>query len=112
MNTISKKWALLIVNALGYHQKLRFKRIMDELHTISPKMLSDVLKRLEKENLIKRETFNEIPPKVEYSLTEDGKELRRAVIPLLEWMSKRHSPDKKKCVALYKKINAHKIRDA
>ncbi|MEM4245715.1 MAG: helix-turn-helix domain-containing protein, partial [Candidatus Bathyarchaeia archaeon] len=98
IDTLSKKWTLLIINTLGNHQKLRYKEIMGELETISPKALSDSLKKLERENLIQRRAYNEIPPKVEYSLTEDGKELKKAIFPLLDWVSKRYL-NQEKCVS-------------
>jgi len=85
IDVIGKKWALLIINAIGNHGRLRFNSLMDELAGISPKTLSDTLKNLQAEGLISRESFAEIPPRVEYSLTEDGVELRKAVVPLLEW---------------------------
>ena len=75
LDAISKKWALLIINAIGYHERLRFNGLMDVLLDISPKTLSDTLKVLEAEGLIKRESFAEIPPRVEYTLTKDGLEL-------------------------------------
>ena len=62
---------------------------MKNLGTISPKTLSDRLKELEKAGLIIRESFAEIPPRVEYSLTKEGIELRNLMIPLIEWASKR-----------------------
>ncbi len=62
---------------------------MKYLGTISPKSLSDRLKELEKSGLIIRESFAEIPPRVEYSLTKEGIELRNLMIPLIEWASKR-----------------------
>ncbi|WP_456475648.1 winged helix-turn-helix transcriptional regulator [Candidatus Pyrohabitans sp.] len=89
INIISKKWALLIISALGNNEKLRFNEIMENLESISPKTLSDRLKELENAGLIKREVFAEIPPRVEYSLTCDGIELRNAMLPLMEWVSKR-----------------------
>ena len=56
-----------------------------------PKALSDALKELEAEGLIKRESFAEIPPRVEYVLTNDGTELRDSVlIPLLNWVAARN----------------------
>jgi len=55
IDIISKKWALLIVNAIGYRGKLRFNDLMKELNGISPKTLSDTLKKLQDEALIKRE---------------------------------------------------------
>jgi len=62
---------------------------MSELKGISPSTLASTLKDFEKESLIKKEAFKEIPPRVEYSLTNRGKELRDAIIPLLKWATKR-----------------------
>ena len=70
---------------------------MQRLDGISPKTLTDVLKDLQKENLIHRESFSEIPPRVEYSLTEDGKQLCEAVLPLIRWAEKRDTADKHRC---------------
>lgn len=89
IEVINRKWAMQIIGVVGNHKKLRYNNILKKLKPISPKTLSDRLKDLEKANLIKREFFAEIPPKVEYSLTEDGKNLRTAIIPLMEWASKR-----------------------
>ena len=97
IDIISKKWALLIINALGNEGRLRFNSLMEYLGRISPKTLSDTLKELRAEGLIKRESFAEIPPRVEYSLTEDGVELRKSIIPLLKWAAKRNSTSKYKC---------------
>lgn len=72
---------------------------MQRLDGISPKTLADVLKDLRKENLIHRESFSEIPPRVEYSLTEDGKQLWEAVLPLIQWAEKRDTIDKHRCRA-------------
>jgi len=83
---------------------------MKELGNISPKTLSDTLKILQAEGLIKKETFNEIPPRVEYSLTEDGKELRKVIIPLLEWAAKRNNVKKESYNTIYCKIPAHCIK--
>ena len=58
---------------------------MKELQPISPKTLADALKELKNSNLVKRESFNEIPPRVDYTLTEEGNELRHAIIPILQW---------------------------
>jgi DNA-binding HxlR family transcriptional regulator len=91
IDIISKKWALLIINALGNEGKLRFNNLMEYLGRISPKTLSDTLKELQAEGLIKRESFAEIPPRVEYSLTKDGVELRKSIIPLLKWAAKRNN---------------------
>jgi DNA-binding HxlR family transcriptional regulator len=107
IDVIGKKWSLLIVNAIGNHGKLRFNALMQQLGNISPKTLSDTLKELQAEGIVKRESFAEIPPRVEYSLTEDGLELRKAIIPLLHWAAPRHRCAG--CGSHNKSIPAHKI---
>jgi len=106
IDVISKKWALLIINTLGNHGKLRFNKIMETLQGISPKTLSDTLKDLQNEGLITRESFAEIPPRVEYSLTNDGTELRKSIIPLLEWTANRSTIDKTRCANCTPNIRA------
>jgi len=103
IDVISKKWALLIINALGNYGKLRFNKIMETLNGISPKTLSDTLKDLQTEGLIKRESFAEIPPRVEYSLTNDGAELRKSIIPLLEWTANRSEFNKSRALNVLRK---------
>jgi len=95
VEAISKKWALQIIGVIGNHEKLRFNKIMEKLNKISPKALTDRLKELEATGLVKREIFAEIPPRVEYSLTRDGLELQKLVIPLLKWASSRQNIENK-----------------
>lgn len=85
IDIISKKWSLLIINEIGNHSKIRFNDLMRELKPISPKTLADLLKELHNAGLIDRHVYNEIPPRVEYTLTNEGKSLRKAIIPLLRW---------------------------
>jgi DNA-binding HxlR family transcriptional regulator len=112
IDTIGKKWTLLVVNAIGNHRRLRFSEMMEELRGISPTTLSDTLQELQREGLIGRESFAEIPPRVEYSLTKDGAQLRKAILPLLQWASTRTVPGKKRCSARYRQITAHQIMRA
>ena len=107
IDIISKKWTLLIINALGNHGRLRFNKLMETLNGISPKTLSDTLKGLQTEGLITRESFAEIPPRVEYSLTKDGTELRKSIIPLLKWTANRSSIDKEQDANCPPQIRAH-----
>ena len=109
IDVISKKWALLIINAVGNYRSLRFNRLMEELQGISPKTLADTLKQLQNEQLLKRESFAEIPPRVEYSLTEDGQGLREAVLPILKWAATRQG-SKRKCSPAYRRMPAHRIK--
>ena len=97
IDLIGKKWALLIVNTLGNFEVQRFKELQKRLNGISPKTLSDTLSRLQEEGLITRTAFNEIPPRVEYSLTEEGKEFRTIVQPLIQWAAKRDGWNSQKC---------------
>jgi len=85
IDAISKKWALLVINEIGNHRSIRYNDLMLELKGISPKTLADTLKQLRSDGLIERHAFNEIPPRVEYTLTKDGQKLRNAIIPLLQW---------------------------
>lgn len=89
IDTIGKKWGLLIINEIGNHKRLRYTELMSELKGISPSTLASMLKDLEKVKLIEREAFREIPPRVEYSLSTRGEELREAIIPLLKWATKK-----------------------
>ncbi|HEY8890817.1 MAG TPA: helix-turn-helix domain-containing protein [Clostridium sp.] len=80
---VTGKWKLLILWYLNYN-KLRFSDIQRQLPNVSQKVLSRQLKSLEEDNLIHREVYPVVPPKVEYSLTDVGQRL----IPILETMHK------------------------
>ncbi len=71
---ISGKWTLLIIRDLASGVK-RFNQLERSLQGISPKTLSERLRSLEEEGIIVRQTFAEVPPRVEYSLTEKGHDL-------------------------------------
>lgn len=88
IDVVSKKWAICIVDHLGRIKSLRYNEIKNQIGVISPKTLSDTLKVLEKEGLIKRDVYPETPPRVEYSLTKKGNELKIALLPLLKWLQK------------------------
>lgn len=89
IDVVSKKWTICIVSILEEKKPLRYKEIKNKLREISPKSLSDSLKVLEKEGLVKRKVYSDIPPRVEYSLTKDGKELKIALMPLVKWVLKK-----------------------
>ncbi|MEM3300336.1 helix-turn-helix domain-containing protein [Saccharolobus sp.] len=85
INVISRKWFLLVLNVIGNEEKIGFNGILNMINGISPKALSDVLKLMEGMELIKKNLINSSPPRVEYSLTNKGKKLRKSIIPLLKW---------------------------
>lgn len=78
---ISNKWTPLIVRDLA-RGECRFSELERSLAGISPKTLSERLKYLEAERIIVRDCYAEVPPRVEYSLTEKG----RALLPIIETM--------------------------
>ena len=85
LETIGKKWVLLIINEIGSHKKLRYNDLKSKFGEISPSTLSSSLRILENIDLLKRKTFEEIPPRVEYSLSKEGKEFQELLEPLIEW---------------------------
>ncbi|OOM76949.1 helix-turn-helix domain-containing protein [Clostridium sp. BL-8] len=80
-NIVSGKWKILILWYLSY-STLRFSDLQRKLPNVSQKVLSRQLRSMEEDNIIHREVYAVVPPKVEYSLTEVGKKL----IPILEMM--------------------------
>ncbi len=85
-NIIGNKWAPIIIYVLG-ERKLRFGQLTVFVEGISRKVLTEQLKELEQKEVVKRESFAEVPPRVEYSLTERGKELLPILSQLCVWGS-------------------------
>lgn len=67
---------------------VRHKEFKEALRGISSKTLASRLRELEKNGILERHSYNEIPPRVEYSLTKKGQELIVAMVSLLQWMRK------------------------
>jgi len=78
---ISGKWTLLVIRDLADGSR-RFCELERSLEGISPRTLSLRLRALEEQGIVKRHTYPEVPPRVEYVLTEKG----RALVPLIEDM--------------------------
>lgn len=89
IDLIGKKWTMCIVVTVGNQPGVRFNQLLAQLGGISPRTLSDTLKSLEVEGLVSRQAFAEIPPRVEYRLTPEGRQLLEAVAPLMAWASAR-----------------------
>ncbi|WP_309752203.1 helix-turn-helix domain-containing protein [Novosphingobium sp.] len=84
LDHVGDKWALLVLHRLG-QGPVRFNALRREIHGLSQKVLSQVLKRLERDGLITREAFPTVPVTVEYALTGLGECLTANVGPLLRW---------------------------
>jgi DNA-binding HxlR family transcriptional regulator len=71
-----------------FGQPMRFSRIMDQIDGISQKSLTKTLRGLERDGLVTREVFAEVPPRVEYTITALGSEMLDQVAPLWLWVAK------------------------
>ncbi len=81
---LSKKWSLSIIVTIGNFGNLRFNDLLGRIEGITQKTLSERLKEFERYNVVARQAFPERPPRVEYSLTKNGRKVRNAVLPLLK----------------------------
>lgn len=86
---ICDKWALLTIYILGMSGKdsMRFMELKQQMPDISQRMLSMTLHTLEEDGYISRTVFAEIPPRVEYALTERAESLKPVLESLLKWAS-------------------------
>ena len=84
MSVIGGKWKIRIIYAL-YLDINRFGIMHRHIEDISKKMLTDCLRELEADGIINRKVFAEVPPRVEYSLTDLGKSLNKVINELNDW---------------------------
>jgi DNA-binding HxlR family transcriptional regulator len=110
MSALGSKWKPIIVLVIK-DRKLRFGELAARIHVISRKVLTDQLREMEADGLVIREEFKEIPPRVEYSLTEKGLALLPILYLLEEWETKYHVKDlkyDKDCNVLEENIKTEK----
>ena len=89
MDVVTGKWKSLILWELHHYGTRRFGELRRGLPGVSEKMLIQHLREMETDGLVHREVYREVPPRVEYSLTEHGLSLNRALGPLGQWGSER-----------------------
>ena len=82
---ITDKWSLLVLYTLEQQEVLRFKDLWREIPDISQKMLTSTLRKLEDDGIVSREVFTEVPPRVEYRLSERGQSLMPHLDALISW---------------------------
>lgn len=85
LSRIGDKWSMLVLYTLETDEAKRFKELQRNIPDISQKMLTATLKMLESDGLVKREAFAEVPPRVEYSLSDKGKTLLPHINALISW---------------------------
>ncbi|MDE6165141.1 MAG: helix-turn-helix transcriptional regulator [Muribaculaceae bacterium] len=82
------KWSLLVLLVINDKETVRFNELARMIPDISTRMLSGTLKTLEADGLISRKVYPQVPPKVEYTLTDTGKSLIPLINQLTEWALK------------------------
>jgi DNA-binding HxlR family transcriptional regulator len=84
LDRIGDKWTALAVLLLQ-HGPLRFTELRDGIGSVAPKVLTQTLRRLERDGLVTREVFAEVPPRVVYTLTAMGRSLIDPLTAVSEW---------------------------
>ena len=88
LDRMADKWSLLVIARLAEARgsRLRFSELMRAVGGVSQRMLSTTLRNLERDGLVIREVFAEVPPRVEYELTERGRSFLIPVRTLIGWL--------------------------
>jgi DNA-binding HxlR family transcriptional regulator len=84
LDRIGDKWTVLVVLLLS-DGPLRFSELRDHIGHVAPKVLTQTLRRIERDGLITREVFAEVPPRVEYTLTDLGRSLTGPIAAIGDW---------------------------
>lgn len=84
LDRIGDRWTVLVIGALGGGPR-RFSEIARRVEGVSQKMLTQTLRSLERDGLVTRTVFAEVPPRVEYELTDLGRTLCEPLAALEEW---------------------------
>ena len=85
LDRFGDKWSILIIIILGEYGPMRFNALNNTIGDISQKMLTVTLRTLEADGLVSRTLYPEIPPRVEYELTDRGKSLLPLIGALQQW---------------------------
>ncbi|WP_077619675.1 winged helix-turn-helix transcriptional regulator [Bacillus sinesaloumensis] len=85
LSIISGKWKITIIYFLGTEGTLRFSEIKKLFPKITHKVLTTQVRELEEDGVVHRKVFPEVPPRVEYSLTELGQSLMPIVLMMYDW---------------------------
>ncbi|HEY7150202.1 MAG TPA: helix-turn-helix domain-containing protein [Solirubrobacterales bacterium] len=89
LNRLGDKWSLLIVNLLR-DRTMRFAELQREIEGISQKMLTQTLRGLERDGVVDRTAYPEVPPRVEYRLTAMGRTLVGPISSVVQWAASHH----------------------
>mgnify|MGYP002713213950 CR=1 FL=1 len=101
---IGGKWKSMILHALGQHDVIRFNQLKNMIPDISQKMLTQQLRELERDGFLKREAYPEIPPRVEYSITELGLSVGTIYQEIHRWQKRNYKKIEKSRVEYDKSV--------
>lgn len=107
LEVIGGKWKAVILWHLT-HKTLRFSQLQRRLPGVTPKMLTQQLRELERDGMIHREVYAEVPPRVEYSLTQEGRTLTPLLTMMCEW-GKEHIHNGKAPMATEKEVSDSQV---
>lgn len=82
---LRNKWALVVLVKISENEPVRFNELYRNIPSVSEKVLSQVLKQLTTDGIIERQLYPDVPPRVEYSITDLGKTLLPHVEALIKW---------------------------
>jgi DNA-binding HxlR family transcriptional regulator len=82
---IGDRWTTVVLYCLSIREHRRFNELQNQIPDISKKMLIQTLRNLERDGLLERTVYQQVPPKTEYQLTESGHKLREPIALLCEW---------------------------
>jgi DNA-binding HxlR family transcriptional regulator len=82
---VGDKWTTVVLYCLSMREHRRFNELQKQIPDISKKMLIQTLRNLERDGLLERTVYQEVPPKTEYRLTDNGHKLREPIARLCEW---------------------------
>ena len=85
LDRVGDRWSVYVISALGAYGTLRFSELMRHVEGVSQRMLTVTVRGLERDGLVRRTIYAEIPPRVEYTLTPLGATLRKLVRELIDW---------------------------
>ena len=88
LDLLSGKWTTRIIYELERHESIRFGELKESMPAITSAMLSNTLKALEHKGIVVRKQFNEVPLRVEYSLSESGKAMLSIYYEMAVWGDK------------------------
>lgn len=85
LETIADKWSVIIIYALSQQETRRYSELQRLIGGISQKMLTQTLRKLERDGLVERHVYPVVPPKVEYALTPVGETLTELLKAICNW---------------------------